>query len=61
MSVPDEQFNTESIESKYSEVVLPNGEPIHPHDKYAEFSIICYCPYNDIKFPKWSCVINCCI
>ena len=53
MSVPDEQFNTESIESKYSEVVLPNGEPIHPHDKYAEFSIICYCPYNDIKFPKW--------
>ena len=43
----------------YSKVLLPDGEPINQLSKDASFVIICDCPDKYIKFPKWSCVLNC--
>ena len=45
----------------YIYVVLPDGEPIRPHSKDAAISSMCDFPGKYIKFPKWSCVLNCCI
>ena len=53
-------MNAENISSRYSDVVLPDREPIYPREKYAVFSSMCEFPDKDIKFPKWSCVLNCC-
>ena len=44
----------------YSNVVLPDGEPIHPRAEDIPFFIMCDFPDKYIKFPKWSCVLNCC-
>ena len=47
-----EQLNAENISSRYSDVVLPDGEPIHPHAKDASFSNMCDFPDKDINFSK---------
>ena len=56
-----EQFNVKNIFYRYSDVVLPDGESIHPLAKEATFSSMCDFPERYIKFPKCSCVLNCCI
>ena len=48
------------ISPKYSEVLLPDRETIHPRAKYSAFSSMCDCPNKYIKFTKWPCVLNCC-
>ena len=53
-------MNAENIASRYSDVVLPDGKEIHPSSKYAEFSSMCDLSDKGIKFPKLSCVSNCC-
>ena len=40
--------------------MLPDGEPIHTRAKYSALSSMCDFPDKDMKFPKWSCVLNCC-
>ena len=57
---PVEQLNSENIFSRYSDVVLPDGELIYPYDKDAAFSSMWDFPGKDIKLPKWSCVWNFC-
>ena len=56
----DGQLNAENIFSRYSDVVLPGGESIHPCAKDATFSSMCDFPEKYIKLPKCSCVLNCC-
>ena len=51
-------MNAVNILSRYSDVVLPDREPIHPRAKYATFFSMCEFPDKDIKFPKWLCVLN---
>ena len=48
------------IHSRYSEVVLPDGETIHLRDKNSAFKSIREFPDKYIKLPKWSCILNCC-
>ena len=55
-----EQLNAENILSRYRDVLLPGGEPIHPRSKYAAFAIMCDFTYKNIKFTRWSCALNCC-
>ena len=43
---------------RYSEVVLPDGKQIHPCSRDNKFEIMYNCTDKDIKFPKWSCVLN---
>ena len=38
MSVFKEQFNADTVASRYSEVLIPDGEPLHPRAKYDSFS-----------------------
>ena len=52
-------MNAENISSIYSNDVITYGDPIHKDAKDAAFSNMCDFPEN-IKFPKWSCVLNCC-
>ena len=59
MSWLDEQFNAENIASRYIEVVLTYGEPIHTCSECSEFSSMCDFPERDINFPKLSCVLKC--
>ena len=58
MSESDEQLNAENIESRYSEVGLSDGEPIHTRSKDSAFESMCDCPEKYIKFTMWSCVLN---
>ena len=53
-------MNAENISSRYSDVVITDGEPINPHDKDSAFYSMCDFPDKDIKFPEWSYVLNCC-
>ena len=53
-----EQLNAENVFSMYGDVVLSDGEPIRPRAKYASFASMCDFPDKEIKFPKWSCVLN---
>ena len=48
-----QQFNTENIFPIYIDVVLLDGELIHPRAKDASFASMCEFPENNIKFPKW--------
>ena len=52
-------MNTETIFTIYIDVVLTHGESIHPCAKYSAFYIMCDFLEKDIKFPNWSCVLNC--
>ena len=56
-----ENLNAETIFTMYSDVVLPDGELKYPRSKYDEFYSMCDFPGKGIKFPKWLCVLNCCI
>ena len=60
MSGTNELSNAKNISLRYSEVVLPDGEPIHPRSKYDVFSSIGYCPNKDIKIIYCSFALNCC-
>ena len=55
-----EKLNVENIASRYIEVVLTDGEPIHTCAKDSEFSSMSDCTNKYIKFPNWSCVLKCC-
>ena len=52
-------MNTETIFTIYIDVVLTHGESIHPCAKYSAFYILCDFLEKYIKFPNWSCVLNC--
>ena len=52
MSGSDQQYNEVNITSRYSEVVLPDREPIHPLAKYSAFKSTYDCPEIYIKFTK---------
>ena len=56
----DEQLNEETIFTRYGDVVLPDGEEIHPCSKDYVYTSMCDFPKNDIKLPKWPCMLNCC-
>ena len=53
---PAENINSETIFSRYSDVLLTDGYSIHSHVKDAAFASIFDFPEKYIKFPKWSCV-----
>ena len=53
------ELNVENIFSKYSYVVLPDVEPIHPCAKDDAFSSMCDFPENNINLRKLSCVLKC--
>ena len=53
-------MNAENISYKYSEVVLPNSEPVHPRAKYSSSVSMCACLGKDIKISIWGCVLYCC-
>ena len=55
-----EKLNVDNISSRYSEILSPGGEPIHTRAKCSQFVSMCYYSDKDIKFPKWSCVLDCC-
>ena len=55
-----EQLNAENIFFGYGNVLLPDGEPIHTRATDNAFSSMCNFPEKGIKFPKWSCGLNCC-
>ena len=46
----------ENIESRYSDILLPDVESIHQRGKDASFSIMCNFLDIDINFPKCPCV-----
>ena len=54
------QLNAENTLFIYSDIVLPDGETICPCAKYPTFSSMSDFLEKDIKFPKCSCVLNCC-
>ena len=60
ISGSDEQFTSLNIAPIHSEVVLHEGELIHPHDKDSVFAIMYDCTDTCIKFPKWSYVLKVC-
>ena len=45
-------MNAENIFFGYSDVALPDGEPIHPGDKNAAFSSMCDFPGKYNKLPE---------
>ena len=45
-------MNAENIVSRYSGVLLPDVEKIHPRARYAEFASMCDFPGKYIKFAK---------
>ena len=45
-----EQLNAENHSSRYNDVALSDGEPIHPCAKYAVFSSECDFPEKYSKF-----------
>ena len=47
-----ETFNAQSISSRYSGVILPGGEHIHPCSKGAAFVGMCDFSNKNIKVPK---------
>ena len=61
MRESDEQLKTKNIASMYSKFVLPDGEPIFPCSKQYLFKHLCDYPDKDVRLPKYSCVLNCCI
>ena len=61
MSESNEQLNVDNIVSMYNKLLLPDGEPINPRDKYSAFAFMCDCTNKKIKYQKWSCVVNCTI
>ena len=60
MSGYTERFIVENIVFIYIEILLPGLEKNDPYAKDGIFSSMCDCPIKDIKFPKLSCVLNCC-
>ena len=53
MSGKDEWSNTENIAFSFSEVILPDVEPIYPQAKYSRFESMSDCPNKYVKLTKW--------
>ena len=51
-------MNAENHSSRYNDVALSDGEPIHPCAKYAVFSSECDFPEKYSKFQKFSCLLS---
>ena len=47
-----EQLDAEKLLSRYSDVVLTDGESFHACARYDAFASICHCPDEYVKFPK---------
>ena len=47
-----EQLNAKNVFPRYSDVVLPYGEPIHRIAEDAAFTSICDLPDKDTKFTR---------